>query len=207
MPPPRLPYHPELVASLRALFQTLASAALEPFLADWPPHDAGVRPVTAVTLPALQWLPLIQAQAPPAAARVTQALVSGAPSLHWRQSYPAERVGRLFLENYAWTELLGSSGEVPSSRLAGGFLVLGPHTSYPGHAHQAEEIYVPLSGTAHWWKASAGWQAVAPVTVVHHAPNEAHAMRTADQPLLALYLWHGPGLEGKAHLVGDPVRG
>jgi quercetin dioxygenase-like cupin family protein len=195
--------HPKLVAAMRALLGSLRRAELDTFLRDWPKNDAGVRPGPAAALPALRWLPSILAQAPAAAAALTGELEASARSLRWRQTYPADRVSPEFLDNYAWTELLGLSGEVPSPQLLAGFLILGPHTDYPRHAHEAEEIYVPLSGTAGWWKTSAGWRERLPLEIVHHAPNEAHAMRTAEQPLLALYLWHGAGLERKAHLVAD----
>jgi quercetin dioxygenase-like cupin family protein len=193
--------HPKLAEAMRALLGSLPGAELDTFLGDWPKNDAGIRPVTATGLPALRWLRPILAQAPGAAAAVTGELGTRASCLCWRQTYPADRVNAGFLDNYAWTELLGLSGEVPSPQLLAGFLILGPHTEYPRHAHEAEEIYVPLSGTAGWWKTSAGWRDRPPLDVVHHAPNEAHAMRTTEQPLLALYLWHGAGLDGKAHLV------
>ena len=189
-----------MLAALRALLDTVPSLELESFLSDWPRrHNA--RAVTATPLPALRWLPQILSQAPRAAGAVTCELGACAARLCWRRTYPVEGVSRSFLDNYAWTELLGPNGELPSSRLAAGFLVLGPHTAYPPHAHRAEEIYLPISGTAHWWKSSDEWREIAPLTLVLHASSEAHAMRTGDQPLLALYLWHGPGLEDKAYLV------
>ena len=37
---------------------------------------------------------------------------------------------------------------MPSTTIAAGFLLLGPHTHYPRHSHAAEELYIPLAGTA-----------------------------------------------------------
>ncbi len=85
-------------------------------------------------------------------------------------------------------------------RIACGFLILGPSTHYPRHRHEAEEIYLPLSGTAAWQQGDAGWQDRAPGALIHHASEEPHAMRTRGSPLLALYLWRSDNLAQKARL-------
>jgi quercetin dioxygenase-like cupin family protein len=123
--------------------------------------------------------------------------------LNWHQTYQQPIVGATFLDNYGYTELAGLTGPVPSQRLAVGFLLLGPSTTYPRHDHEAEEIYVPLSGTAAWRHGNLGWREESPGTVIHHASNEPHAMRTGIQPLRALYLWRSDDLNQKSHL--DPA--
>jgi hypothetical protein len=60
-----------------------------------------------------------------------------------------------------------------------------------------------LSGTAEWQQGDAGWQERTPGTVIHHASEEPHAMRSGAQPLLALYLWRSNDLNQKARL--DPA--
>ena len=82
-----------------------------------------------------------------------------------------------------------------------GFLLLGPRTHYPRHAHRAEEIYVPLAGSAGWLQGDGQWRSHPPGAVIHHAPEEAHAMQTDAEPLAALYLWYGQGLGEKARLT------
>jgi hypothetical protein len=96
-----------------------------------------------------------------------------------------------FLDNYGWSEILGGSGPLASERIACGFLLLGPATHYPRHRHEAEEIYLPLSGTAAWQQGDAVWREHAPGTLIHHAGNEPHSMHTGAAALLALYLWRG----------------
>ena len=76
--------------------------------------------------------------------------------------------------------------------------MLGPATHYPRHRHEAEEIYLPLSGTAAWQQGDARWRDRPPGTLIHHAGNEPHAMRTGAGPLLALYLWRSANLAQKA---------
>jgi quercetin dioxygenase-like cupin family protein len=77
---------------------------------------------------------------------------------------------------------------------------LGPATVYPRHRHEAEEIYLPLSGTASWQQGDETWRERPPGTLIHHAGDEPHAMRTGDGPLLALYLWRSSDLTQKARL-------
>jgi len=48
--------------------------------------------------------------------------------------------------------------------------------------------------------ATKGWLDESPGTVIHHASNEPHAMRTGTQPLLALYLWRSDNLNQKSRL-------
>jgi Dimethlysulfonioproprionate lyase len=120
--------------------------------------------------------------------------------MEWRQTYAVPDVSTAFLMNYGWSEIVGLRGELPSDRIACGFLLLGPSTYYARHSHAAEEIYVPLSGTALWQQAESPWREHLPGSVIHHDSNEPHAMRTQTQPLLALYLWHG-NLQQKSHFV------
>ncbi len=192
--------HPRLLRAAHALLAARGADDIARFLRDWPDTSAR-RDVVPAALPVLKYLGPAVAAAPRAARPLVRELRAAASSLRWRQTYAPAQVGERFLENYGWAELLGLTGEVPSERLAVGFLLLGPDTSYPRHAHPAEEIYVPLSGTAQWWTEATDWHPVAPLVPVPHAGDEAHAMRTGTEPLLALYLWHGPYLREKSRLV------
>jgi len=89
---------------------------------------------------------------------------------------------------------------VPSRRIACGFLILGPSTLYPRHRHEAEEIYIPLRGTARWEQSDAVWRERRPGAVIHHASGEPHSMQTGAEPLLALYIWRSERLNQKARL-------
>lgn len=191
---------------MRALLDTVSSPQLELFLVDWPKQGGSPRASDSASFSALRWLPHIFSEAPRAAAAVTGELRACAARLHWRQTYTAGQVSQSFLDNYVWTELFSSSGGSRSSSLAAGFLILGPQTAYPRHAHPAEEIYLPLSGSAQWWKEGGGWCEMAPLTLIHHESDQAHAMSTADKPMLALYLWHGAGIDRKAQLLAPELQ-
>ncbi len=136
-------------------------------------------------------------------AALTAALCRAAPSLTWRQTYTIDDLGAEFLRNYAYTEVVGPGAALlASEQLACGFLLLGSGTFYPRHRHEAEEIYIPLSGTAQWQQGDAFWRERRPGTIIHHASEEPHAMRTHERPLLALYLWRSANLNQKARLEG-----
>lgn len=189
-----------IAARTRKLLQSLQEPALAPFLADWP-RTSQQRTIAASHLPVLRWLPEIVRDAAPFGFELVAEMYRAAPSLAWRQTYTSKDLDRAFLDNYGWSEILGSgNGPLTSERIACGFLILGPSTHYPRHRHEAEEIYLPLSGTAAWQQGDAVWQERAPGTLIHHASDEPHAMRTGGSPLLALYLWRSDNLGQKARL-------
>jgi mannose-6-phosphate isomerase-like protein (cupin superfamily) len=152
-------------------------------------------------LAVLEWLPLIAAAPHDFAGPLIDALCRAAASIEWRQTYSRDEIGADFLRTYGYTEIMGPTAELRSDRLRSGFLLLAPETHYPRHHHPAQELYVVLSGTAAWAQGAEPWADRPPGTVIHHASNEPHAMRTAAEPLLALYLWHGAGLEQAARLA------
>lgn len=195
-----------LPALAQRLLGTLSTPALEPFLDGWPaPTDQAVRtPKSNLgALPVLRWLPQMVAAGGGCDPEFVDALCRAAPRLEWRQTYSREQVGEAFLQGYGWSELVGPAGLILSSKISCGVIVLGPNLFYPHHRHEAEEMYVPLSGTAAWLQGDAVWREHAPGTLIHHMSEEPHAMRTREEPLLAMYLWRGANLRQKARLDGS----
>ena len=194
----------DLLEQTHTFLVSLNATALAPFLAIWP-RTRERRANQPASLSVVRWLPRVKANAPASSATLIGELLRVSPVLTWHQTYKQPVVAAAFLDNYGYTELTGLTGPVPGQRLACGFLLLGPSTPYPRHRHEAEEIYVPLSGTAAWQHGSQSWRNESPGTVIHHASNEPHAMRTGIQPLLALYLWRSDNLNQKSRL--DPADG
>jgi hypothetical protein len=188
-----------IAAQIKQLLESLRQPVLAPFLADWPP-SAECRTVPASYLPVLRWLPEIAGDGAAFGDEMVAAVCRAAPSLAWRQTYTAADLDTAFLDNYGWSEILGANGPWAGERIACGFLILGPSTLYPRHRHEAEEVYLPLSGTAAWQQGDAVWRERPPGTLIHHAGDEPHTMRTGASPLLALYLWRGANLAQKARL-------
>jgi quercetin dioxygenase-like cupin family protein len=198
---PSNPGYSPLITATRQLLATLSSPELNSFLNDWPVSTAQ-REVAPSSLPVLRWLAAVRSSAPAFSTKVVTELCNLAPTMRWRQTYKQPDVSAAFLQNYGWAEIAGLTGPLPSSHLACGFLLLGPSTEYPRHRHEAQEVYVPLSGTASWQQGDGIWRERSPGAVIHHRSDEPHAMRTASQPMLAVYLWHATDLNQKSRL--DP---
>lgn len=127
------------------------------------------------------------------AAEVAGAYPALAEQLRWTQNsnYLRDPKMRAFLADYAYVELVGPGGIALEEDAALGLLLIGPHCHYPPHSHPAQEVYLVVAGAANWWREGEPWQTLPAAAFVHHAPHVTHAMRTLDEPLLALYAWRG----------------
>ena len=130
------------------------------------------------------------------------AICAAQAELSWQQTYNAGDFGPDFLAGYGWSEFIGLRGPVASDRIACGVLLLAPGITYPAHAHQAEEIYLPISGVAEWQHGDGRFAKVAVGQAIHHAPWVPHAMKVGAEPLAALYLWRGGDLAAKSVILG-----
>jgi hypothetical protein len=177
-----------LAVAARELLDGIAVA--RSFARGWPDLVA-TRPIAPRRLPVLEWLDGAPGCATPATEGLVEAIAAGAGALAWHQTYTAADVGAGFLDRYGWTELVGLRGPIPSETMACGMLMLGPDTHYPAHAHEAEELYLPLAGCALWKRGRDPYAERRPGTPIHHPSRIQHAMRTGPEPLLALYVWRG----------------
>jgi hypothetical protein len=194
------------VARLGAAFRAYLDARtsdplLASFLAgfDWPQKERLLRPQRQKVVRHLDTMPMPQTDFDEH--MLLAALVEAHDALDWRQTYSAEDMGADFLDNYGWVEVFGTRGHFECDAMAGGFLVLGPETFYPDHHHVAEEIYIPLTGGSLWSKDGAPFALRAQAELIHHPSDIWHAVRTAAEPLVALYLWRGGPLAQKSILV------
>jgi hypothetical protein len=198
MPMPPQPEFDALMQMIRALYAAQRPAdpalAAELHAAAQALGQAGQlnRPRPPQAQPVCRFLDhaLDAAQAGPGA-DVARALRPLAPLLHWELTYAAQPELAAFLENYAYADLLGPRGLAPSSQLTVGLLLLGPHTFYPRHDHPATEVYYVMSGTSSWQQGERPWASQPPGSLIFHRSHEPHAMATAGEPLLGLYLWRG----------------
>ncbi len=126
-------------------------------------------------------------------AEIADAFAAIEPSCDWLQNpnYSEASLGPGYADRYGYVELVGPGRPIESADLLVGLLMLGPGMHYPDHAHPAEEIYHVVAGTADWWREDEGWHRKGPGAQIHHVPMMRHAMRTTDEPLLALYCWTG----------------
>jgi len=188
------------VNAIRNFLKGLNDSHLNSFLANWPAPVCKMRSVSPRSLPILSWMPVAVKAAGKQTELVVNRLAALADHLYWGQTYSAQDFGAGFLEKYGWTEFIGLRGPIASDRIACGFLFLGPQIEYPRHSHEAEEVYVPLTGQTLWQRGDQDWAYRAPGLPIYHASWVPHAMRTETVPLLALYLWRGGNLVQKSRI-------
>jgi hypothetical protein len=189
-----------LVTAIHRFVEKLNDTHLNSFQADWPLTQGRLRPVCPHSLPVLAWMPAATRASDRQTAAIVNMLASLANQLTWGQTYSAEDFGVGFLEKYGWTEFIGERGPIASSHMACGVLFLGPEVEYPRHSHDAEEVYVPLTGPSLWQRGNQDWVYRSAGRPIYHASRQPHAMRTKAAPLLALYFWHGGNLVQKSRI-------
>ena len=105
--------------------------------------------------------------------------------------YESKRgVPYIFKGGYAFSEIVGDMGLKFSNRIRLGFFLQKPNTNYPLHAHDAEELYFFLSGSADWQIEGKKFK-VFPGLTISHESREEHATLTSKNPLFAVWIWTG----------------
>ena len=137
--------------------------------------------------PALASLPF--ALATPDCHRAARKLEALADKLAWVEA--SRDMPSNFTGNYCFVTIVGPEGMIVDERFKFGVYLQMPGTFYPAHRHEAEELYLPLSGTALWQKDDAEFEPIASGTLIHHTPFQSHATRTHVVPVLALWSWTG----------------
>ena len=116
--------------------------------------------------------------------------------LLWEQSYRREDkvVPDKMLDSYGFAEILGSRGPFVSNRIRSGIGVYGRGVHYPRHRHRAEEVYLPLCGSARFHIDGETIER-GPGDVVFVASDTAHGFTVGeDRALVVLYLWQAGDL-------------
>ena len=114
------------------------------------------------------------------------------PLLHWR--IRPKVVGELGEENFrtgrADTRIVGPRGLELHDEVTIGASLIAPNVTFPNHRHQPEEIYVAMS-CSEWYNEEDDWYLPETGSLIYHRPNIIHAMRSLDQPFLAIWcLYH-----------------
>ena len=153
-----------------------------------------VRPAEAIRTATCDWLDAALAAAPSETSALRDALAPAAGMAEWREG-PRPGAPAGFDGGYAYVALVGPGGRIPSPDCRVGLYLQRPGLHYPAHAHDAEELYFIVSGTADWQAGERRFKAT-PGQLIHHAPAEPHVMATGDAPLLAIFVWLGD-IEGR----------
>ena len=185
-----------LVAALRARFAAGADRAdavgeeIRRVLALLDRAAVDQLPVAPTHHPLIRHLPATLDLAAATAPEVAALLRGCGEALPWRYGYAARPDQPGLEAAMGWAELVGPAAPLRSDEVCFGLTLIGPATNYLEHAHPAVELYHVLAGTAAWSAAGeTRWQP--PGAFVLHPSNVIHAMRTAEEPLLALYSWTG----------------
>jgi quercetin dioxygenase-like cupin family protein len=122
---------------------------------------------------------------------LADAFASLRPQLGWKTRSGAEAFGEPFLSGHANAMLVGEDGLEDRDDVRIGVSLLAPQIRYPNHRHPPEEVYVVMS-EGEWRQGDGSWHEPGIGGLVYNPPNIVHAMRSATQPLLALwFLWAG----------------
>ena len=128
---------------------------------------------------------------------LASALASASPHLRWNTPYRVGDGADELASGYTST-LLSMPGPPPregyqapfaSPNVLVAFSLQAPGILYPLHRHKAPEIYHVISGTAEWQRDGEPWRRRLPGEWFFHASDQGHAMRTGDEPLLAMAAW------------------
>ena len=139
----------------------------------------------------------VQAATTPRERMLAGALVSASPHLRWIAPYQAGDGADELVEGYA-SALLSMPGLPPryghqapfaNPDVLVAFTLQAPGILYPLHRHKAPEIYYVISGVAEWRRDGEPWRRRQPGEWLFHASDQGHAMRTGDDPLLAMAAW------------------
>ena len=162
---------------------------------DWKLNE---RNLTPNPLHAVRHLSDTQAHAGRGEIGLVRSFLEHAHQLHWMQSYTADDFGQHFVDNYAHVELIGTKGHFSSNEIAAGIVQYGSNIDYPNHWHVAEEIYIPLTGNGLWSSDNEPFRKRKAGEFIFHESNMAHAIKTEDTPMLALWVWRGGDLAQKS---------
>lgn len=144
---------------------------------------------TATRLPACVHLAKALAAAQegrPSVARVAGAFAAIEPTLPWKRRPGAEMAGSHFADNHANAVIVGPGGLEPRDDVLVGVSLMAPRLQYPDHRHPPEEIYLVLS-KGQWRQGEGPWHEPGPGGVVFNSSDVVHAMRSGDDPLLAIW--------------------
>ncbi len=125
-------------------------------------------------------------------ADLCSAIASIEDELYWTQMdhYTDELLGQPgFKDNGAYSEIIGTSGFFTGNDFRMGLMLIGPGLHYRDHYHAAPELYWLLTGPIEYRRAPQKFEPVSTASTIWNEPNEVHAMKIGDRPMLAVWAW------------------
>jgi len=116
-----------------------------------------------------------------------------------------------YSQHITLTQLIGPRGgfgdtmfEHPS--INAGIFIQAPGYFYAPHFHDSVELYHVLHGTAYWKRGEEDWLPRKAGEFILHDRDQVHAMRTGDDPIIALWAWYG-GQDAPLHFTETDFHG
>ena len=168
-------------------------AQFKPSILDW---GNSWQPVEPVDLPVSAVLAESAERATSNTKPLLQTFAMHSHRLRWEQSYRKQDalVPDAMLDAYGFVEIIGLRGPFVSDRIRAGIAIWGTHLDYPQHQHQAEEIYVLLTGSAEFSFEGDAAQTRRTGDLVFVESNRRHGFSTGEESLVVYYLWQAGDL-------------
>ena len=147
-----------------------------------------IREIDASKSPSCTYLDVALNNIPKDLSPIDVLIRSISEKLVWHEA--SRGVPDFFKGGYAFAEIIGEKGLIVSENIRIGLFLQKPQVNYPLHAHEAEELYIILSGNARW-KIDEKMFNVIPGTIIKHQSCQDHATFTEEETLFALWIWTG----------------
>ncbi len=146
----------------------------------------------AQRLPGCRHLPEAVAAGLVVSSDLCSAIATIEDRLHWTRMdhYADEVMGQPgFEDNGAYAEIVGPTGFFAGDDFGLGLVLLGPGMHCIDHHHAAPELYWLLSGPIEYRRPPGSLEQVGTSNILWNKPNEVHAMKTGERPMLAVWSW------------------
>jgi len=116
---------------------------------------------------------------------LANALRALAPDIAWRHRSKDDPV---FMHGHANASIVAPEPDALEQRsdVRIGISLMAPRITYPDHRHPPEEVYIVLS-QGDWRQSNGPWHAPGIGGIVYNPHDIVHAMRSGDEPLLAIW--------------------
>lgn len=112
--------------------------------------------------------------------------------VRWTEFYEEDSWSKPFLHSFANGEGIGPDGRLLHNEIILGLFLLGPETTYPEHAHPAEEFYIVLAGNPEFKVgANSDFELQNEGSVVLHHSEISHSIRSSKEPFYGIFGWRG----------------
>lgn len=135
---------------------------------------------------------VLSANVPSDLIELYQAARNAFDHVRWTDFYEEDSWSKSFLEEFANGEGIGPDGKLYHRSIILGLFILGPETTYPGHAHPAEEFYIVLTGNPQFKVGvNSEFEPMRSGEIILHHSDISHSIRSSSIPFYAIFGWRG----------------